>query len=311
LNKFSHTSARKFEYIFVIRRDKIILIDYNQVALAAILSFQADLKKGTDAEKVNLIRHVALSSIKAYKQKYHKEYGDIVITCDGRKYWRKEFFPNYKGQRKKAREESDLDWKLIFETLGQIRDDIREYFPYRVINLDRCEADDVIAVLAESTQEFGKYEPVMIVSSDKDFKQLQQYDNIKQYSPYIKKQITVNKKELKAWLIEHIVKGDAGDGIPNILTDDNCFMEERRQSTVSSKRLAEFMEKGIDACRNDVERRNWQRNETLVNFKHIPEDIKEIILAEFEKKPKGDKNSIMNYLIKHKCRLLLDNLEDF
>lgn len=289
----------------------MILIDYNQVALASILSFQSDLKKGTDAEKVNLIRHVALSSIKSYKHKYGKDYGDIVITCDGRKYWRKDFFPNYKGQRKKAREESDLDWKLIFDTLGQIRDEIREHFPYRVIHLDRCEADDVIAVLAESTQEFGKYEPVMIVSSDKDFKQLQQYDNIKQYSPYIKKQITVNKKELKEWMVEHIVKGDAGDGIPNILSADDCIMTGTRQSTVSSKRLAEFMEKGFDACRTDEERRNWHRNETLVNFKHIPQEVRDIILAEFEKKPKGDKNSIMNYLIKNKCRLLLENIEDF
>ena len=289
----------------------MILIDYNQVCLAAILSFQGDLKKGTDAEKVNLIRHVAISSIKSYKNKYGKDYGEVVITCDGRKYWRKEFFQYYKGQRKKAREESDLDWKLIFDTLGQIRDDIKEHFPYKVIHLDRCEADDVIAVLAENTQEFGKYEPVMIVSSDKDFKQLQQYDNIKQYSPYIKKQITVNKKELKEWMIEHIVKGDSGDGIPNILSADTVLMEGVRQSTVSSKRLTEFFEKGFDACRTDEERRNWHRNETLVNFKHIPQDVKDIILAEFEHKPKGDKNSIMNYLIKHKCRLLLDNIEDF
>lgn len=289
----------------------MILIDYNQVCLAAILSFQGDLKKGTDADKVNLIRHVAISSIKSYKNKYGKEHGDVVIACDGRKYWRKDFFQYYKGQRKKAREESDLDWKLIFDTLGQIRDDIKEHFPYKVIHLDRCEADDIIAVLSESTQEFGKYEPVMIVSSDKDFKQLQQYDNIKQYSPYIKKQITVNKKELKEWMIEHIVKGDSGDGIPNILSSDTVLMEGVRQSTVSSKRLGEFFEKGFDACRTDEERRNWHRNETLVNFKHIPQDVKDIILAEFENKPKGDKNSIMNYLIKHKCRLLLDNIEDF
>lgn len=166
-------------------------------------------------------------------------------------------------------------------------------------------------MLAESTQEFGRYEPVMIVSSDKDFKQLQQYDNIKQYSPYIKKQITVNKKELKEWMIEHIVKGDSGDGIPNILSADDCLMTGTRQSSVSSKRLAEFFEKGFDACRTDEERRNWHRNETLVNFKHIPQEVKDIILAEYDKKPKGDKNSIMNYLIKNKCRLLLENLEDF
>ena len=289
----------------------MILIDYNQVCLAAILSFQGDLKKGTDADKVNLIRHVAITSIKSYKAKYGKEYGDIVIACDGRKYWRKDFFPNYKGQRKKAREESDLDWKLIFDTLGEIRDDIKSYFPYKVIHLERCEADDVIAVLTKDTQEFGKYEPVMIVSSDKDFKQLQQYDNVKQYSPFLKKQVTISTKELKSWMVEHIVKGDSGDGVPNVLSNDNVIMNGDRQSPVSSKRLNEFIENGFSACRNDEERRNWHRNEKLVDFGHIPEDITNIILKEFEKEPIGDKNSIMNYLIKNKCRLLLDSIEDF
>ena len=289
----------------------MILIDYNQVCLASIFAFQNDIKKGSDSDKKNLIRHVALSSIKSYKKKYGKEYGDIVIASDGRKYWRKEFFPNYKGLRKKHREESDLDWGMIFDTLGEIRDDIREHFPYKVIHLDRCEADDVIAVLAESTQEFGRFENVMIVSSDKDFKQLQQYDNIKQFSPMLKKQVTVNKKELKEWMVEHIVKGDSGDGVPNILCGDNVLMEGIRQSPVSSKRLQEFFERGFDACRNDEERRNWHRNETLVNFKYIPQDIKDVINAEFEVKPKGDKNSIMNYLIKNRCRLLLDEIEEF
>lgn len=289
----------------------MILLDYNQIALSAILSFQDDLKKGTDTDKKNLIRHVALNTIKSYKTKYGKEYGDVVIAGDGRKYWRREFFPNYKGQRKKHRDESSLDWKLIFDTLGEIRDDIKCHFPYKVIVLEGCEADDVIAVLALSTQEFGRHEKVMIVSSDKDFKQLLTYDNIKQYSPMLKKMITVNKKELKEWMVEHIVKGDTGDGIPNILSADDCFMTGTRQSPVSSKRLAEFMEHGFDACKSDVERRNWHRNSTLVNFEYIPEKIRDVILEEFEKAPAGNKSTVMNYLIKNKCRVLLDNIEDF
>lgn len=289
----------------------MILIDYNQVALGAILSFQTDLTRGSENEKKDLIRHVTLSCIKSYKTKYGKQYGDIVLACDGRNYWRKKFFPNYKGQRKKHREESSLDWKLIFDTLGEIRDDIKQNFPYKVLNVDGCEADDIIAVLSLNTQEFGKYEDVMIVSSDKDFKQLLEFENIKQYSPILKKQISINKKELRAWLVEHIVKGDSGDGIPNILSSDDCIMTATRQSPVSSKRLAEFIEKGFDACRDDGERRNWHRNETLVSFKYIPDNIRDSVLEEFEKNPLGNKSSVMNYLIKNKCRVLLDNIEDF
>jgi hypothetical protein len=289
----------------------MILIDYSQVCVAAILAFSADLKKGAEGDKKNLIRHVALSSIKAYKKKYRKDYGEVVIACDGRNYWRKDYFANYKGLRKKAREESDLDWKVIFETLGEIRQDLIDHFPYKVIHVDKCEADDVIAILTESTQEFGCMEEVMIVSSDKDFKQLHEYDNVAQYSPMLKKQIKVNKKELHAWMIEHVVKGDSGDGIPNIMSADDVFMKGERQKSVSSKRLQEFVDNGFIACKTDEERRNWQRNTTLVNFKHIPEDIKQTVMEAFEVKPKADKNDVMNYLIKHKCRNLLNEIEEF
>ena len=289
----------------------MILLDYSQVCVAAILAFSADLKKGSETEKKDLIRHVALNSIKSYKKKYGKDYGQMVIACDGRNYWRKEYFANYKGQRKKAREESDLDWKFIFETLNEIREDLKEHFKYKVIHVDRCEADDVIAVLTQSTQEFGQHEPVMIVSSDKDFKQLHVYDNVKQFSPMLKKQIVVNKKELHNWMIEHIVKGDAGDGIPNIMSKDDVFMLGERQKNVSSKRLEEFYKDGMVACKTDDERRNWTRNVHLINFGFIPDDIKESIMAAYEVPPKGDKNAIMNYLIKNRCRNLLNEIEEF
>lgn len=292
----------------------MILIDYSQVAVAGILAFSADIKKNSNPdEKRNLIRHVVLSTIKSYKKKYGKEYGQMVITCDGRNYWRKEYFAAYKGLRKKAREESDLDWSMIFDTLSEIREDLKEHFKYKVVHVDRCEADDVIAVLTESTQEFGQYEPVMIVSSDKDFKQLHVYDNVKQFSPMLKKLITVtNKKELNAWLIEHIVKGDSGDGIPNILSKDDIFLIEERQKPVSAKRLQEFIDNGFNACRNDEERRNWHRNSTLVDFDFIPEQVSEnIVQAYLNTKPNNDKMKIMNYLMEHRCRLLLDEIEDF
>jgi 5'-3' exonuclease len=301
----------------------MILVDYSQVALATILTFQRELK-GTESEVKNLIRHVVLSTIKSYKKKYGKEYGQIVIATDGRKYWRKEVFEHYKAGRKKARDASDLDWKLIFDTMSEIRDDLAIHFPYKVVKYDRAEADDIIAVLTEWVQSneliqeglMEEAQKVLILSSDKDFKQLQlapySSGNVKQWSPMLKKFITANKKEIMDFTIEHIVKGDAGDGVPNILSKDDVFVQGERQKPVSAKRLAEFYEKGIDACRNDEERRNWQRNATLVAFDNIPKDVKEAIIESYlNSKPNNDKMKIMNYLIEHRCRLLLDELEDF
>jgi hypothetical protein len=297
----------------------LILVDYSQVALAAILTFQRELK-GTESEVKNLIRHVTLSTIKSYKKKYGKEYGELVICCDGRKYWRKEFFEQYKGSRKKNRDASDLDWKLIFDTLSEMRDDIAKHFPWRVIHVDRAEADDVIAVMSKWLQDnqlvqeglVEETQKVLILSSDKDFKQLQLYPTVKQWSPMQKKYITASKQEIRDFMIEHIVKGDTGDGVPNILSKDDVFMIGERQKPMSAKRLAEFIDKGFDACKNDDERRNWHRNATLVDFQFIPQDVqKSIVDAYLSNKPSGDKMTVMNYLMEHRCRLLLEELEDF
>jgi hypothetical protein len=297
----------------------LILIDYSQVALAAILTFQRELK-GTESEVKNLIRHVTLSTIKSYKKKYGKEYGDVVICCDGRKYWRKEFFEYYKGMRKSNREKSDLDWGLIFDTLSEMRTDLATYFPYKVLHVDRAEADDIIAVMTKYVQDnelvqeglVEESQKVLILSSDKDFKQLQLYPNVKQWSPMQKKYITATKQEIMDYKIEHIVKGDAGDGIPNILSKDDVFMIGERQKPMSAKRLQEFIATGWLACKNDDERRNWHRNQTLVDFYFIPDDVSKTIVDSYlNTKPTGDKMAIMNYLIEHKCRLLLDELEDF
>jgi hypothetical protein len=298
----------------------MILVDYSQVALAAILTFQRELK-GNEEEVKNLIRHVTLSTLKSYKKKYGPEYGKLVICCDGRKYWRKDFFEFYKGSRKKNRDSSDLDWKLIFDTLSEMREDLAKYFPYKVIHVDKAEADDVIAILTSYMQEnelvqeglMEESQKILILSSDKDFKQLQLYPNVKQWSPMQKKYVTATKKEINDFMIEHIVKGDAGDGVPNILSQDDVFMQDGlRQKPVSSKRLVEFIEKGFDACRDDHERRNWHRNSTLVDFKHIPEEVSNLIIDTYlNTKTTGDKMSIMNYLIENRCRLLLDELEDF
>jgi hypothetical protein len=301
----------------------MILLDYNQIALGVLTSpeFKPQLSGG-DVETVkNLVRHATISTILSYKKKYGSKYGQVIIACDGRQYWRREVFPYYKAGRKKSRDNSDLNWKLIFDCLSEMRSDIKDVFPYPVIHIDRAEADDVIAVLTEWAQNNELIEqgletepqPILIVSSDKDFKQLHLYHGVKQWSPIQKKFVSATKKEIQEYKIQHIVKGDTGDGIPNLLSQDNVLITEgERQKPVSAKRLAEFIEQGKDACRTDEERRNWDRNEILVSFSRIPEDLKETIIQEYiQTQPKVDRNKIMNYLIKNKCRLLLNNLEEF
>ena len=291
----------------------MILIDYNQVAISNIFNFSVDLKKGSDKDPSNIIRHCVLSSIKSYKAKYGQKYGEVVICCDGKNYWRKGVFPFYKDGRKRLREESDLDWGMIFSNLSTIREDLKKSFPYKVMHFEECEADDIIATLTMNTLELGKFEPILIVSSDKDFKQLHNIGaDVKQWSPMQKKFISDTQDNIRKYKIEHIVKGDAGDGIPNILSTDDIFVSGGRQGKISSKRLNEFFDTGRDACRTDMERRNWDRNVRLVSFDHIPDYIKERILDGYNSCiPSGNKSTILNYLIANRCKLLMQEIEDF
>jgi 5'-3' exonuclease len=290
----------------------MILVDYSQVSLSNILAFQSELKKDSETEIKNLIRHVTISTLKSYKKKYSSTYGELVICCDGRRYWRRDLFTHYKAGRKKNRENSDLNWQLIFDTLSEIREEIKQNFPYKVIHFENTEADDIIATMVERTQELGNHEEVLIISSDKDFVQLHKYQNVKQWSPIQKKMVLAKQAEIKNHLIEHIVRGDSGDGIPNVLSPNDVFVTVQRQKPVTKKRLADFFEKGKDACESDEERANWERNEMLISFEKIPEHISNSIREDFENnKPKGDKMSIMNYLMANRCNLLLDEIEEF
>ena len=297
----------------------MIILDYSQVALASVLQFQSELQKGSsNPEAVNIIRHAVLTGVKGYKKRYGPNYGQVVIACDGKNYWRKSLFPHYKAGRKATRDKSSLDWHMIFDTMSSIRDDITEHFPYKVLHFDHIEADDIIGVLCKwlqsnETVDHGVFEdlqPVMIVSSDGDFKQLHKYSNVEQWSPIQKKKVLC--LDPAGYLAEHIAKaGD--DGIPNVLSPDDVFVkEDLRQTPMRAKILKEFVAKGRKACTTDEQRAAWDRNNALINLDMIPEKIQEeIITAYLNNNPKGNKMAIYNYLVKHRCRLLLNEIEEF
>jgi hypothetical protein len=297
-----------------------ILVDYSALAIAGIMSFQRDLKTGSDEKIVDLIRHVVLSSLVSNKKKFAPKFGDMVICADGRNYWRKEHFKYYKAHRAKSREDSGLNWKLIFDTISSIRNDLEENFPYKVMHIDRAEADDIIGVLTKYHQDNElsyvglEEEPqkVLILSSDRDNVQLQQYKNVSQWSPMQKKLVKPDTTAREA-LIEKICCGDAGDGYGNILSDDDVFVcADKRQPPFRKTRLKEFYEKGIDACKNDQERRNFQRNELLASYDKIPSELADEIVSEYKgKKAVMSRKKILDYLNKHRCRNLIDSIEDF
>ncbi len=277
----------------------MILLDYSQIALSNII-----VQKLNDE---NMIRHMILNSIRMYNKKYRNDYGQMVICADGMNTWRKEFYPQYKASRKKGRDSSGLDWQEIFRVLNLVRDEIKENLPYKVLHMEGCEADDIIGALTYETQEFGKFEPVMIISSDKDFIQLQKFSNVKQFSPIQKKAVT--EKHPRKYLFEHVCRGDKGDGIPNVLSPDNCFVDEIRQTPLKQNLIDTWIDD--DSIMPEEIKRNYQRNKKLIDLNEIPNDIYNNIVNTYDDQKPAMKMRVLNYLIKKRCNNLIEVVEEF
>lgn len=257
----------------------------------------------------NMVRHMILNSLRSYKVKFGNEYGEMVIASDNTNYWRRKVFPYYKANRKKSQEKSDLDWSAIFETLNKIRQEIKDYFPYRVIDIESAEADDVIGTLVKNFgNDLDSGEPILILSGDKDFIQLHVYGNVKQYDPVRKRWITHNDPSM--YLKEHILKGDSGDGVPNILSPDNCFVVGERQRPLTAKRIKKIMETDPKDLETGVSR-NYFRNATLIDLNNTPADIQEKVMESYRNQSNKNRSKLMNYFIANKLRNLTESIGDF
>ena len=279
----------------------MIIIDYNGIAIANIMVQKLAIDE-------NVIRHMILNSIRMYRKRFGKEYGEVVLCSDAGGNWRKELFPQYKASRKKARAKSSMNWEEVFRITSMVREEIRENFPYKVMHIEGCEADDCIAQLVEETQEFGKAEDVMIISSDKDFAQLQRYNNVKQYSPMQKKFIV--EKNPRVVLEEHILQGDTSDGVPNVLSPDNTFTDGLRQTPLR-KKLRDLLVEDPHSQGDEIYR-NYLRNKKMIDLRECPDTIKTDIINKFDKQDQiGNKAKVFPFLVNKQCRLLLENVQEF
>jgi 5'-3' exonuclease len=278
----------------------MILIDYSGIAISNIFA-----QKVTVSE--DMVRHMILNSLRMYNLKYRKEYGTMVLACDGGS-WRKEIFPQYKASRKTSRDASGLDWNEFFRILSVVRDEVKEHLPYKVVHIQNIEADDIIGTLTENHW-YLERGPVMIISADKDFIQLQRYPNVRQFSPMTKAFVKENKPF--KYLYEHIMRGDSGDGIPNVLSPDNTFVDKIRQKPISTKKIEQWIASydNLDKVMDEATYRNFQRNQALIDLNKVPRDKKALIINTFESvKPNSN---VLNYLISKRCTQLIECAEEF
>jgi 5'-3' exonuclease, N-terminal resolvase-like domain/T4 RNase H, C terminal len=258
--------------------------------------------------KEDFLRHMVLNSLRSYKTKFGNEYGEMVIACDNRNYWRKDIFPYYKARRKIVQDKSGLDWKTIFESLHRIKAEIKEFFPYRVIEVEKAEADDVIATLCSWKLITPGYD-ILIISADKDFVQLQASKaTIKQYDP-IRKRWIVNPDPVR-YMKEHVLRGDVGDGIPNVLSGDTCFVGGGRQTPLRTKKLEELIDADPETLDERI-KRNYNRNNQLINLSNVPEEIALDVCRQFQEQSGKKRDKLMSYFIKFRLKNLMPSIQEF
>ena len=280
----------------------MIIIDMNQISLASLM-MDLNMRKSNEVDE-GMVRHMILNSIRLYRQQFTKEYGEVVLTYDSKHYWRREYFPNYKASRRKGREKDSKDWDAIFGVLNKIKAEFKDNLPYKYLEVYGAEADDIIATLCKNFQD----EKIMIVSGDKDFIQLQKYPNVKQYSPILKKY--VNGHDPNTYIKEHILKGDTSDGVPNVLSPDNTFVDSIRQRPLGRKKIETWLDIHIDDLPEEV-KRNYQRNDKLINLDNIPEELGKEIMFEFKEAPCGDRSKLLNYFIQSRLKNLTSEIGEF
>lgn len=282
-----------------------ILVDYNQVMLASLFASIGN-HHNVDLDE-NLIRHMFLNSLRLNRKKFTEEYGEIIICADNKNVWRRDYFPYYKANRKKNRDASDLDWNALFECLHKIKAELVEFFPYKVIDIERCEADDIIGTIIheEGTELNTGSEKFLVLSGDKDYIQLHRYANVDQYDPVRKRWIRNDNPD--KYLSEHIFKGDVGDGVPNILSADNCLAVGERQKPMTQKRMSLLKNGDMD----EETRLRYNRNKKMIDLGEIPDEYKTQILAEYNKEEPVGRELLFNFFIKKKLKHLITDIQDF
>ena len=282
----------------------MILVDLSQIMMACTIM---SMEKGQTEAEMDFVRHMVLNSLRMYREKYNDEYGELVLCCDDMHSWRRDYFPQYKAGRRTTREESPLNWTQIFGCFNTLKSELREVFPYKVLQVEGAEADDIIGVLSRYSS--ITKQKTMIVSSDKDFIQL--HDKyVHQWSPVTKK--LVNGIEPSQYLFEHILKGDKSDGIPNILSADDSIINGVRQKPITKKYIDNFVLHNAELNgRTDTEIRNFHRNEKLIDLKHTPKELSDLIWNEYQKEPKGSRTNLLNFFVEKRLNNLIETVGDF
>ena len=230
----------------------MILVDFSSTIHRMIHTSISNVKPTKEGDKyktsefIGLTKYYILQDLFNIKREHGTNFGDLVICLDrsSNGYWRKDFYPGYKVSRKKNREVSIIDYYEVFAEIDQLIEQIRINLPWKIVEVQKAEADDIMLVLS---REYNKFEKILLFSPDKDMLQAQRdTDNVKQYSSLTKKWMVPENKHdhMEHWILEHVCLGDAGDEIPKVVDHTefaDSFLEYLVANGIQAKSPHEFI----------------------------------------------------------------------
>jgi hypothetical protein len=285
-----------------------VLVDFNGIALGSILG---QLNRGEKLSE-NLVKHIILNNIRMYRVKYPEATWGKLTICTDSKSWRKDVYPQYKANRTASKEkDTKRDWDEIYRLINLTIDDLKSNFPYSIIGVPKAEADDVIGALTAHLTRPMAAEPVVIISADKDFIQLHRLGEVIQYSPMQQKMVKVDSP-IK-YMFEHLMKGDSGDGVPNVLSPDNAFTDKIRQTPMRKKVIEEWWEDRdrLKEVMPPEAFRNYMRNREMIDLSRTPKNIKDAAINALEDYKYNGRSDILTYLIENKMKMLIECAGEF
>ena len=267
--------------------------EYEQQKRDFMVGSIESLKIKTEREMYGYWKHLVLNNV--FSSVLDKKPNQVVIAVDGKNNWRKEIYNEYKSQRKAARDKSNVDFNVFYPIMEEFINNLEQHFKcFRILRVPRCEADDIIAVLSKR---FCKDENnlVELISTDKDFVQLQRYKNFKQYNPikkmYIKSMNPDKDLEIK------ILTGDKSDNIPAV------------KNRVGPKTAEKMINNGLTDLEDPIIKEAYIRNRQLIDFEQIPNDIVESVKKYYDNITIGkvNVNNVWQWLVVEELNKLSDD----
>lgn len=183
-----------------------MMFDFENLALRCFYG-NKDIEPESEIPNYDFWEFLTFNSI--YRMLYKDRINEVILALDSQS-WRKIVYPHYKAHRKKSREESKVNWDLYSERKNKFLDELKEFIPFKIISVNRAEADDILGTLVNFNR---VYNPI-IVSMDVDYMQLSKKARI--YNP-IKKEF--NKPiDTEKFLLYSALVGQKKDNIFNVKT---------------------------------------------------------------------------------------------